>query len=196
MPRLIPLKIDRLASVMMNAEMPVAEMSRPLARPAATPRASAADAASKGGSPQICIIPANAIAARPPIAPMARFIWPMPTMIICDIAMTQFTATASIRIWMLNGDRNEGSNRLTTIDASTIMASGPNQSVRTRRDTTAFIGSDSPSGEERTPRQIHQHGKQQEKAEPALHPEFADAELEQAVGQFADQRCAQKRAEY
>ena len=37
MPRSAPLKIDRVASVTMKAEMPVAAISRPLASPAATP---------------------------------------------------------------------------------------------------------------------------------------------------------------
>ena len=175
MPRLAPLKIDRLASVMMNAEMPVAEMSRPLASPAATPRASAAAAASSGGRPQICIIPAKEIAASPPIAPMARFIWPTAMITICDMAMTLLAATASSRIWMLNGDRNDGSNALTPIVASTMIASGPNQSVRTSREAKGFIGSDSAPGEERAPREVHQHGEQKKKAKPSLHPEFADA---------------------
>ena len=31
-------------------------------------------------------------------------------MTICDIAITQFTDAANNRIWMLNGERNEGSN--------------------------------------------------------------------------------------
>ena len=94
----------------------------------------------------------------------------MAMMIICDIAITLFTATASSRIWMLNGERNEGSNALMTIDAATMMASGPNQSVRSKSRAAAFIGSDSPSSEERAPRQIDQHGQQQEQAEPASAP--------------------------
>ena len=66
-------------------------------------------AARTGGKPHTCIRPAKQIADRPPIAPIARFIWPMAMMTICDIAITQFTDAASSRIWMLNGERNEGS---------------------------------------------------------------------------------------
>ena len=50
--------------------------------------------ASGGGKPQTCIIPAKEMAARPPMAPTAKFIWPMAMMIICDSAITVLAAIA------------------------------------------------------------------------------------------------------
>ena len=81
----------------MKAEMPVRAISAPLIRPAATPIASAAAAARTGGNDQTCIRPAKQIAARPPIAPIAKFICPMAMMTICDIAITTLTAAASMQ---------------------------------------------------------------------------------------------------
>ena len=45
--------------------------------------------------------PAKAMAERPPMAPIDRFIWPMAMMTICDIATMAFTATAASRTWTL-----------------------------------------------------------------------------------------------
>ena len=53
----------------MKALMPLPMIRRPLSRPQTTPSSSASSTASGQGRLQTCIVPAKAIAARPPIAP-------------------------------------------------------------------------------------------------------------------------------
>ena len=42
------------------------------------------------------------------MAPTERFIWPIAMMTICEKATSTLTEMAESRIWMLNGDRNDG----------------------------------------------------------------------------------------
>ena len=91
---------------------------------------------------------------------------------------------------MLNGERNEGSNTLMTMVAATMIASGPNQSVR--RKLACGGHAQAPIRAMSAPREIHQHREQQQQPEPGLHPELADAKLQQPVGELADQRRAEE----
>ena len=142
-------------------------------------------------------MPAKQIAARPPIAPIARFIWPMAMMTICDMAITQLTATASSRTWMLNGERKEGSNMLMPIEAATMMASGPNQSVRRNARRRGHRSRLPDSREERPSCEVDQHGEQQQQPEPGLHPELADAQYcSKPLVSIADEHGAEEGAEH
>ena len=125
----MPLNTDRLASVITKAEIPVPAMKAPLTAPAIAPMARAAMAANGTGRPQTCIRPAKLMAGSPPIAPTARFIWPIAMMIICEKAIRVLMATASSSTSTLSRERNEGARVPMTTTASTVTARGPNQSV-------------------------------------------------------------------
>ena len=74
------MKIDSVASVMMKLVSPLRQVSQPLAKPQAVPTARPKIAASHTGKCQTSMAPPNAIATRQPVAPRARFMWPMAMM--------------------------------------------------------------------------------------------------------------------
>ena len=72
------MKIDRVARVTMNPEMPEIAITTPFSSPAASPQRRPITAASGIGRPQTSIMPPKKTATIPPMAPTARFICPMP----------------------------------------------------------------------------------------------------------------------
>ena len=95
MPRLMPVKADAVASVMMKPLMPVLTVSSPLISPPAAPITSASGTATTIGRPNTSIMPPKAMATRPPSAPTAMFIWPTPSVTIC--AKPTSSATQKLR---------------------------------------------------------------------------------------------------
>jgi hypothetical protein len=110
-------------------------LTSPAARPIATPPSTATGT----GTSQTSIMPAKEIAASPPIAPTARFIWPMAMITIWESAITMLTAMAASKTCMLKVDRKGGFRAPMTVIATTTTSRSPDQSFCNRRELSRFI---------------------------------------------------------